>query len=74
MEFYRAFVDAEVVCDLLVQLSLHDMPQHLTFARRERGKAHMQRFQPFTPGALAGIAVDRAFHRVDQIFLRRAFG
>jgi hypothetical protein len=46
MELDRAFVDAEVECDLLVQLSLHDVLQHLPFARGERGEARTDRVPP----------------------------
>ena len=72
MEFYRAFLDAEVVCDLLVQFSLHDVVQHLSFARTECVEARTQPFQPCALGTLSGIAVERAFHCIEQILLRRA--
>ena len=71
MEFYRALVDAEVVGDLLVQPSPHDVLEHLKFAWRERGERRTQRFQPGTFGALACIARERTLHGVDQFLLRR---
>jgi len=35
MEFHRAFVDNEIVGYLFVQFTLHDVLQHIEFAREE---------------------------------------
>jgi hypothetical protein len=65
MELYGALVDAEVIGNLLVEPSLHDVLEHLKFAPRERGESRTQLGQPCTLGALTSIASERAFHSFD---------
>jgi hypothetical protein len=64
---FGALVDAESGGDLLVQPALHDMAEHFEFPFAERVEA---RAQLTLPGAL--IASEGTFHRIDQLFFRRA--
>src|SRR5260370_38575798 len=74
MQFPRAMVSPEVIGDLLVQLSLHDVLEHLKFTRCELGERRMQSGQPITLCASASVAVNRPFNDLDQLLLRCAFG
>jgi hypothetical protein len=47
------------------------MLQYFVFARRQRIETAAQFLQPDTLSALAGIAVERALNRLEQIRLRR---
>ena len=72
MEFYGALVDAEVVGDLFVGLSLNHVREHLIFARRESGEGRIQSFEAIPLGARAGITGESAVDGLKQLLLRCA--
>src|SRR5688572_17727962 len=66
MNLDRALRDAEVVADLLVQLTADQMSENLTLARREPLVAIASRVLPRSRGTVLRVSCDRTRHGLEK--------